>query len=200
MARRTPDPLLSLAVALAGVLVAAPALASEGSEAAGFLGVPLIVWKLGNFLLFFGLLIYFLAKPMSVFFRTRGEAIAGKLAQAEQHKLEAARLQAETETRIAALSDEIQALREHLVREGERERAELERQGDAEAARFVAQVEAEATRRVVSARQQLAADAAQIAAELAVDLLKKELTAEDRERIFRTTLERLQVPGAGGER
>lgn len=180
----------TVAVAFAGVT---PAVANEGGEAAGFLGVPLLVWKIANFALFFGLLTYFLAKPMRNFFRTRKEAIAHKLAEADRQHAEAMRVQAETQARLDALSEEVAALRERLLHEGERERDELVAQGSAEAARLVAQVDAEATRRVAAARQQLAADAAKVAADLAVELLQKELTPEDRERIFRTTLDRLRV-------
>ena len=179
-------------------LAAAPSWASEGGEVAGFLGVPMIVWKVANFLLFFGLLVFFLAKPMATLFRARRDAIVAGLSQAEHQRSEAARLQRETETRLAALSNEIKALRERLLQEGARERAALERQGEVEAARFVAQVEQESARRVAAARQQLAADAARLAADLAVDVLKKELTVEDRERIFRTALERLRDQPARG--
>jgi hypothetical protein len=37
-----------------------------------------------------------------------------------------------------------------------------------------------------------------VAAELALELLQRELTPEDRERIFRTTLERLAARAARG--
>jgi F-type H+-transporting ATPase subunit b len=176
----------------ASLLAALPAAAAGEAETAGFLGVPLIVWKILNFLVFFGLLGFFLAKPMRGFLRTRREAIAHKLAEAERQKIEAARLQAETEARVAALSTEMQALRDRLAREGARERELLVKQGEGEADRILAQVEAETNRKVAAARQALATDAAQIAVELARDLLARELTPEDRDRIFRTTLERLQ--------
>jgi F0F1-type ATP synthase membrane subunit b/b' len=71
--------------------------------------------------------------------------------------------------------------------------------GEGEAARILAQVEVETNRRVAAARQALASDAAQIAVELARDLLARELTPEDRDRIFRTTLERLQARQGGAD-
>ena len=198
MARRYSSPTRAGLLSLVGTLLAAvPAAAAEEAEAGGFLGVPQIVWKIANFLIFFGLLGYFLAKPMRGFLRTRREAIAHKLAEAERQRNEAVRLQAETETRLAALSAEMQALRDRLAREGVREREELIKQGEREAARIIAQVEAEADRRVVAARQALAADAAQLATELARELLARELTAEDRDRIFRTTLDSLQKSNGG---
>jgi F0F1-type ATP synthase membrane subunit b/b' len=72
----------------------------------------------------------------------------------------------------------------------------LARQGEEEAARLVAQIGQETARRVDVARRELASEAATVAAELALELLKRDLTSEDRDRIFRTTLERLTARGS----
>ena len=104
------------------------------------------------------------------------------------------------EERIAALQSEITALRERLASDGEREKAELARAGEAEAARVLAQLdlEARAARRRGAAR--LAGEAAEIAAEMALELLQRELTPADRDRIFKRTMERLAAPAPGGVR
>jgi len=57
---------------------------------------------------------------------------------------------------------------------------------------------AECGSRVEEARASLSREAAGIAAELAIELLEKELTDADRERIFTSTLERLKARAAGG--
>ena len=49
-------------------LLAAPAAAEEGG---GFLGLPSIFWKSANFVVFFGLMVYLLARPLSRYFRDR---------------------------------------------------------------------------------------------------------------------------------
>jgi len=186
-------------IALAGVWAAVPAWAAdEGAET--FLGLPTMFWKVANFVAFFGLLFFLLARPLSKFFRTRRGQIAGQLKEAEDQKREAERFRAEMEARVAALAGEITALQERLKSEGERERQALERQGEAEAARLAAQIEQEAARRLQDARRQLASEAASVAADLAVELLRRELTAEDRDRIFRTTLERLGEHPTGSAR
>jgi F-type H+-transporting ATPase subunit b len=172
--------------------------AEEGGET--FLGLPTWIWKSLNLLLFIGLLLYLLAKPLRHFFHTRKEAIARSLEDAARQRDEAARLSADMEQRVASLQNEIKALQERLRQEGERERDALSRQGEAEAARLLTQMEEEATRRMDEARSQLAREAAEVAAEIAWDLLEREVTAEDRERIFRTTLERLRERAVGGLR
>jgi F-type H+-transporting ATPase subunit b len=134
---------------------------------------------------------------MSNFFRARREDIARRLAEAERQQQEAAQLRAEMEARLSRLSGEIEALQERLHREGEREKERLERQGDEEGRRLLTQIEREAARRVSEARERLAAEAASVAADLSLELLERELTPEDRRRIFERTLERLQAEQEG---
>ena len=185
--------------ALAALLVSVPAWAAEeGGET--FLGLPTAFWKVANFVGFFGLLFFLLARPLSKFFHARRGQIAAQLQEAEDRKREAERFRAEMESRVAALAGEIAALQERLRGEGERERQALERQGEAEAARLASQIEQEAARRVQDARRQLASEAAAVAADLAVELLRRELTDQDRERIFASTLERLGERPVGSPR
>lgn len=181
------------------VLLAAaePAWAASGGSDT-WLGLPRVVWYTLNLLLFFGLLGWLVAKPMAAFFRTRQEEIARTLAQATRQQEEAARLQAEMEQRVASLESEIAALRQRLHDDGVRERAALAQQGEQEAERLLAQLDGEAARRREEAHASLAREAAGIAAELAWELLQREVTPEDRERIFRATLERLRGQVKGG--
>lgn len=186
-------------IALGGLCVAIPAWAAdEGGET--FLGLPTLFWKVANFVDFFGLLFFLLARPLSRFFQSRRAQIVAQMQEAERQKCEAEQFRGEMEKRIAGLVGEIAALQERLKGEGERELQALERQGEHEAARLIAQIEQEAARRVQDARRQLAAEAASVAADLAVELLRRELTAEDRDRIFKTTLARLGERPAGSVR
>jgi len=179
-----------------GLVVAMPAFASGGEGGPETVwGLPPLFWKIFNFILFFGLLWFLLRKPLGQFFSGRREAIAHQLAEATRQRDEAERLQHEMETRLAGLQTEIMTLRERLRLEGERERQALEQQGEAESARLLAQLDQEAARRVAAARTQLAHEAAETAVALARELLARELGPADRDRIFRTTLERLQQTG-----
>ena len=189
-----------LPIVTVAFLLAAPALASESAAPSTFLGLPVWLWKTANLLVFFGLLVYLLAKPLSQFFHTRREEVARALADAARQREEAVQMKAEMEKRVAALQQEIATLSERLRSDGEREKAELERAGQAESVRLLAQLDQEAQRRVAEARTRLAGEAAEIAAEMALELLQRELTPADRERIFKRTLERLSAPVHGGAR
>ncbi|HVN74942.1 MAG TPA: hypothetical protein VMT19_01410 [Thermoanaerobaculaceae bacterium] len=188
-----------IAIAVGALCAALPAWAAEESGET-FLGLPTMFWKVANFVAFFGLLFFLLARPLSRFFQSRHSQIAAQLKEAENQRREAERFRSEMEGRVAALAGEIAALQQRLKGEGERDRQALERQGEAEAARLAAQIEQEAARRVHDARRQLASEAAAVAADLAVELLRRELTAEDRERIFNETLERLGESPTGSPR
>jgi F0F1-type ATP synthase membrane subunit b/b' len=184
---------------MAAVLWCAALPAWAAGEGSGrFLGLPPLFWSTANLLVFVGLLVYFLARPLSRFFHARREQITSQMREAAHQQQEAERLRSEMEQRVAALSGEIEALKVRLRREGERDRGALERQGEEEAARLVAQIGQEVARRVAEARQELASEAASVAADLALELLQGELTPEDRERIFRETLERLTVRAGRG--
>lgn len=181
---------------LLGLTLAAPAFASAGESGPETVwGLPPLFWKAFNFLLFFGVLGWLLRKPMGQLFSGRREAIAHQLAEATRQREESERLQHEMEARIAGLETEISTLRERLRLEGERERQALEQQGEAESARLLSQLDLEAARRVEAARTELAHEAAETAVALARELLARELGPADRDRIFRTTLERLQQTG-----
>jgi F-type H+-transporting ATPase subunit b len=190
--------LLLALVGAAVLLLPAPVHASE-EAAQRFLGIPTLGWKVINFAAFFGLLTYLLARPLQSFFASRRHAVSQELQEATRRLEEADRLRAETEQRVAALQSEIAALRERLLVEGARERDALTRQGEAEAQRLAAQVKLEADRRVAAARTELARETAEAAAMLARELLARELTPEDRDRIFARTLQRLSS-SAGGAR
>jgi F0F1-type ATP synthase membrane subunit b/b' len=77
-------------------------------------------------------------------------------------------------------------------------RKRVRKRVEEEAARLLMQIDQEATRRVTDARVQLAREAAAIAADLARDLLEREISPEDRERIFKKTVERLRAEAQGG--
>lgn len=178
-------------------VVAGSLLVAQGAEAAEaaadtWLGLPTVVWRVANLLGFLLVLAWFLARPLSRFFHTRREEIARELHEAERLRAQAAAMQQEMNAKVAALEGEIRALRERLRWEGEAERQRLIQEGEREAAKLLRQVEDEAARRLVAARERLAREAATTAAAVAWEILRKEVTPEDRERVFQATLKRLQ--------
>ena len=65
-------------------------LAQHAEEhAATFLGLPLWIWQLANLVLFLGVLLYFVARPMAAMFRQRQLDVEKRLAEAKALREEA---------------------------------------------------------------------------------------------------------------
>jgi len=189
--------MIKLILAVVLMSAASPVLAAGGGEAGPFLGLPRPLWYTVNLVLFLGLLGYLVARPLNRFFTDRSAEVSRQLAEAQRQQEEAVALRHELDRRVHSLEAEVTALRRRLREEAERDRQALDLQGEREAARLVQQVDAEVHRRLLQAREVLARDAATLAADLAWELLEREMEPADQERIFQRTLQRLQAAGEG---
>ena len=83
-------------------------LASQAEEhAANFLGLPLWLWQLANLVLFLGVLLYFVARPMAAMFRQRQLDVEKRSSEAKALREEAAQLGAQVRERMSRLDQEI---------------------------------------------------------------------------------------------
>ena len=190
MTRRATSGAAVLAVGLA-----LPAAASEGGST--FLGLPTWIWKTANFVLFFALLVWLLGRPLLRFFDARREEIAQRLAEAREKLAEAERLREEILERLERMEREMAELRERAEREGAAEAERIRASAVAEAERFLAKVDEEIGRRTAETRHRLAVETAELAEELARELLDRQMTDEDRRRVFERSLDALRRAGTG---
>lgn len=187
--------LLALA---AGALLSAPALAAEAAEHAGehaaqtFLGLPVQVYWTLNLFAFLGILAYAAGPALVRFLEDKQQQLAHQLADARRQQEEAATMATRLEGQVAELRRELEELTARAEREGERERQEILAEAERERARIEATVEVEIAQALQQARQQLTAHAARLAAELAEQRLATGLSREDKKRIFRDNLARLE--------
>ena len=196
----------ALAVLATGVLLAAPALAAEAAEhGAGaehapqrFLGLPYEVFWTLNLLVFVGLLAYFAGPAVIKFLEGKQQDLAHAFAEADRQRAEAAGMEARIAAQIAELRHEVDELAARAEREGQREREEILAEAERESVRIETAARAEIAQGLQQAKQQLTAHAAKLATELAEQRLTAGLTREDRKRIFRDNLSRLErKQGAG---
>jgi F-type H+-transporting ATPase subunit b len=181
------------ATSATGLVVAAARLLQEGSEhAEKFLGLPLWLWQLVNLALFIGVLLYFVARPMTAAFRKRQLEVEERRRQAENHRAEVQRLTREIEERTARLEREVVEIRRQGAVEGESARAALAERATAEAERVLAEAREEIERRLVSAKAQLRETAAHLTAETAGELLSREITDADRRRLLEESVARVK--------
>lgn len=158
-------------------------LAAEGGHADSFLGLPVVLWKTANLLLFFGLVWWLLKKPFTNFFRERRGEIEKALAKAGEDRTRAEALAAQLASRLAQIETELQNLKAAARKDAEAEHAALLRDAEAEAARIVERTTGEIESRVRHARVELTEYAGDLAVEMAREMLARGVTPEDQKRL-----------------
>jgi F-type H+-transporting ATPase subunit b len=156
-------------------------------------GVPDYIWLSLNLTAFLYILHRFIGRPMAAFLESRREGIAEELQNARRQLEEADRLQAEVSKRLAEVEQEVSDLKARAIADGEAEVITIREQTTAEEERFLRRVDEEMARREAETRARLAQDTADLTAQLARDLLEREMTDEDRRRVFERSLEAMNA-------
>jgi len=167
-------------------------------HAATFLGLPLWLWQLVNLVLFLGVMLYFVARPLAAMFRKRQLEVEERLREAKALRAEAARLEAQVHERMVRLDQEIVEIRARGLAEGEAERAALSEKADLEVERVRREAEEEIGRRLAAAKQELRRVAADLTASTARELLAREINEEDRRRLLEESVARLAEKSPAG--
>ena len=171
-------------------------LAQEPEEhASRFLGLPLWIWQLANLVLFLGVLLYFVARPLAAMFRQRQLDVEKRLTEAKALREEAAQLGAQVKERLSRLDQEIEEIRSRGRADGETERAALTERADREVERVRKEAEEEIGRRLASAKQELRKTAADLTAGVAHEMLSAQITDDDRRRLLDESVARLGKEG-----
>jgi F-type H+-transporting ATPase subunit b len=141
-----------------------------------------------NLTLFLWLLARFAGRPIVGALGTRQQDITNELETAKKRVQEAHELRQEVQQRLDQVETEVAELRERAAREGQAEAAEIEQQTAADEQRFLKRIDEEITRREAEAKDNLAKETATLTAQLTKELLKKELSDADRQRILDRSL------------
>ncbi len=182
-----------VAVLIAGILLffAGLAGAAEAGHADSVLLLKDFIYRCVNFAVLVGLLAYFLRKPLGEVLSARREALVKNLSEAH-HAREVA------EGRAALLMQqledggrEIEALRRRLENETEKEREQLLEEARKMADTIRREAASSATRQIERARQELRAEAAALAIQLAEKQMARGLTDDDQDRLVNQYLEQL---------
>lgn len=158
-------------------------LSGGGEGAARFLGLPYPFWQTLNLIAFLGLLVWLLRKPLAQFFETRRRDVAAALKRAEEERERAEAVAKEVGERLTRIEAEIEALGRHAREQAEAEEKEIAARAEEEAGRIAERTRAEIDARVRAARNELTAYAADLAVDLARDLVARSVTPEDEERL-----------------
>lgn len=190
---------------------AAPAHAAETAHAAAahgtgthgeahpekrYFGIPASILKFINMVLFWGLLIYVLVGPVRRAFRERGERIRGDLTEAASRRVKADEMARDIQARLAKIETDIAAVLKRAGEEGERQKQEMIAAAEQEAQKILTAARTEVDARVKAARQELTEYARELSADNARALIERQLTDEDRRKIFSESVEQI----AGGRK
>jgi F-type H+-transporting ATPase subunit b len=178
--------------ALAILLAALPAAAAEGEG--GGLFYPIL-----NLVLLLALLVYFARKPVLQYFGERRAAIQTDIHRASELRRDAEKRFAEWQRKLAELDGEIERIRATSRGRAESERDQIVADATAAAARIRADAQAAVAQELRRARKILREEAADLAVELAGNLLAEQVTEADRERLVGEFIERIERDPAAGK-
>jgi F-type H+-transporting ATPase subunit b len=177
---------------LPAVFTAVLFVSEEGHEASKFLGLPMWIWQILNLVLFLAVLLYFVAKPLSETFRKRQLEIEERRKEAEKQRAAVDRLALDIRERTTKVEREIEEIRKQGRIDGEDARKALAARADEEAERIRKDASEEIERRVTAAKVELRQAAADLTATSATEILSREITPADRERLLADGVSRMK--------
>jgi len=167
-------------------LVFLPALVfASGGEGHADSGVLLkdFLYRCFNFALMVGLLAYFVTKPIRNGLKSRTAMIEKTLADAKSAQEAAEAKHLEYSEKLAKATEEIAGIAASIRREGELERDKIIAAAKEMASKIEQEAENKASGVVAKARVELREEASRLAVELAEDMLKKQISADDQKRL-----------------
>ncbi|MDD2897235.1 MAG: ATP synthase F0 subunit B [Desulfuromonadaceae bacterium] len=193
---RTKKIIITLAYMSALVLVASAGFASEGGGGAHHpdSGAQMkdFGWRVLNFAVLLGIIIWALKKAdVKGSLAARQVEIAASLKDAEAARDAAEAKLREYSTRLDQASKEIDELHAAIVREGEQEKSRIIAEANNAAAKIVAQAALSAEQETVKARNELRAEAARLAVEIATGKLTGAIQKSDHDRFVGEYLDKV---------
>lgn len=141
-------------------------------------------WPVANFIIFVGILYYFLNQPLKDYLATRGATIRKDLVEAAELRAAANAQLAAIEQKLAALPGELAALRTRGAEEIASEEQRIAAQAAADRDRLLEQTRREIDLQVRLAKKDILEHAADLSVALATDRIRKEVTPADQDRLI----------------
>lgn len=181
---------LSLAVAL--VLIA-PATAGAASEG----GAVDLIWRILNLVILLAVLVAVGRKPMQGFFADRRDRIHGEVEEAARLRKEAEERYAKWQRQLVELDAELAEIRRASSQRAEAERDRILADAEAAAERIRGDARSAVEQELRRAREELREEAADLAIQLAGEMVRSQITDEDRDRLVDEFISKVDQPGQG---
>ncbi len=153
----------------------------------------LALWTFFVFIILFGLLSYFAWPQIAAALDERERKITDNIAAAQAQLSDAKRIVAEHEAKLAAAAGEVRALLEEARRDAEHTRKSIEDKGRQAAKDELDRAVREIERAKDGAIQELATQSANVAVDLARQIIRDKLTPDQQSRIVREALDKFSV-------
>ena len=168
-----------------------PSLAFASSE--GGHGDSGMTWKIINFVILAVGVYLVWTKSISGLLSRRGSEIKNAIEEARKAKDAADRNAAEYREKLAILDSRVAEIHNELKLEGEAEKARIIAESARSAESLKAQAKIAAEQEIKKARIEIREEAARLAVQLAEEILKKELSPADQERLVKGYLNNLRL-------
>jgi len=167
---------------LVAALVLVLPVAASASEGGGGLGH--FMWEVANLLLLVGVLVYLARRPVMNYLAERRDLIRNNLETSEKLLADSEARLVEWNRRAAQLDAEIASIREAAHKSAEQEAAAIVAEAHAASERIRTSAHNAVDGELRRARTTLRKEAAQLAVELAANLLREQITDADRDRML----------------
>jgi F-type H+-transporting ATPase subunit b len=155
----------------------------DHAEEAGDHGIMDSVWRLANFAILAGALVYFLRAPIAGYLASRSSQIRQDLVTAAEMRAAAAAQLAEIEKKMQALPSELEALKRQGAEDVKAEHARIVQAAADERTRLLEQTRREIDMRLRVAKRELTEHAAQLAVGVAEQRIRRAITPDDQIRL-----------------
>jgi len=162
--------------------------------AAGGGGDPLmdLIYQVGNFLLLLGVIFFVARKPVMAYFASRREQIMGDLDQAAAVLAAAEARQAEIQSKLGELEAQLAEIQEQSRQRAEEESQRILAKAREAAERIQSDALEASAQELLRAQQELRAEAAGLAVELATEILEQQVGDSDRQRLLDEFITRVE--------
>ena len=171
------------------LFAASPAIAAEegGHDGGG-------IWRIVNFAILVAA-VFFIARYLKLkdFFANRRESIKTQLEEARRAKEEANKKAKDFEQKLILLDKKVEEIYKQIRAEGEIEKKRIIEEAMKLAEKIKEQTRFTAEQEIKKAREEIKGEIAQVAVEMAEEILRNEMTAADHERLIKEYLEKVRL-------
>jgi ATP synthase F0 subunit b len=149
-------------------------------------------WALPDFLILVTILWHFAKDPLNENFKKQREELAKAMEEAAKARAEAEAVRQEYEDKLAGLTQQIAAIKDEMVKQGQAEKARLIGEARNQAQRIQNEAEFTVKQELLMAQYQLREEAARLAVKMAEDVIRQVITDDDRGRLLDEYLGKIQ--------